>query len=121
MIRGQHSAWLNKGQTRLCTMTQGRDKILTSFQKVKSSICLVLLENWIMVRIINNKTWEGSELKKEVKCLGEQWFEMQLCGSQGRGTSTACLAVKGTTTIPCKGLPNSLVIPQAQPETGWIL
>lgn len=84
-------------------------------------MCLILLENWVMVRKINNKTWEGWEVKKKVKCLGEQWFEVQLYGSRVGGTSTAYLTLKGMRTIPCKGLPNSLVIPQAQPETGWIL
>lgn len=28
-----------------------------------------------MVKIINNKTWEGLGVKKKVKCLGEQWFD----------------------------------------------
>lgn len=30
-----------------------------------------------MVTIINNKTWEGSGVKKKVKCLGEQLFDKE--------------------------------------------
>lgn len=30
-----------------------------------------------MVRVINNKTWEGSGVKKKPKCIGEQWFDKE--------------------------------------------
>lgn len=53
---------------------------------------------WVMVRILNNKTWKGSGAKKKKSQMPwEQWFDKEFffCWSQVSGTSTASLALKG--------------------------
>lgn len=124
MIRRQHSAWLNKGQTWLGTITQGRDKILTGSQKVKGSICLILLDQ--LGNSENNKQQNlgrvKSKKKKKSNALESSGLMWNFFGwSQVSGKSTASLALKRVKTVSCKGLPNSLVIPQACTETGWML
>lgn len=71
MIRRQHSAWLNKGQTWLGTITQGRDKILTGSQKVKGSICLILLDQ--LGNSENNKQQNLGRVKSKKKKSQMPW------------------------------------------------